>query len=96
MMSVPADQAKLDIGLIWEKSRYQAYVNEADCSGCQICVDRCLFDAIEMEKPLGSKKYKAVVYPEKCFGCGVCVIKCKPRALRMKAVRPPEFIPAKQ
>ncbi len=93
MMYVPIDQAGLDISLIWEKSRYEAYVNLDDCTGCQTCVDRCLFDAIEMERPEGSKKYKPVINPEKCFGCGVCVVGCEPGALKMKTVRSPEHIP---
>ena len=80
--------------MTWEKSRYEAYVIPDDCDGCQVCVDRCLFDAIEMERAEGSKKYKAVVDAEKCFGCGVCVIGCEPDALKMKLVRPPEHIPA--
>ena len=93
MMYVPMDQAGLDISMIWEKSRYQAEVNQDDCSGCQTCVDRCLFDAIEMERPEGSKKYKAVINADKCFGCGVCVVGCETGALKMKLVRPPEHIP---
>jgi NAD-dependent dihydropyrimidine dehydrogenase PreA subunit len=93
MLTVPIDQAGLDISLIWEKSRYEAYVNLEDCDGCQVCVDRCLFDAIEMERPEGSKKYKPVIDPEKCFGCGVCVVGCEQEALKMKVVRPPEYIP---
>jgi Pyruvate/2-oxoacid:ferredoxin oxidoreductase delta subunit len=94
MTYVPMDQAGLSIGKVWEKSRYQAYVNQEDCDGCQVCVDRCLFDAIEMVRPEGSKKYKATVIPDKCWGCGVCVVGCEPEALKMKVVRPPEHIPA--
>jgi len=94
MNTVPMDQASLAIGMVWEKSRYEAYINPDDCDGCQVCVDRCLFDAIEMERPEGSKKYKAVIDPEKCFGCGACVVGCEPGALKMKVVRPPEHIPA--
>ena len=91
---VPLDQAGLPLETAWAKSRYRAYVDQDDCSGCQTCLDRCLFDAIEMVKPPGSKKYKALVDPDKCFGCGVCVVGCKEGALHMKAVRPPEHIPA--
>lgn len=80
----------------WAKSRYEAYVTQDDCTGCQVCVDRCLFDAIDMVRPEGSKKYKAVVDPEACFGCGVCVLGCDYDALKMRAVRPPEYIPAPQ
>jgi len=93
MMYVPADQAGIPIGTIWEKSRYQAYVNQDDCTGCQDCVERCLFDAVEMVKPEGSKKYKASVIAENCFGCGSCVVGCQQEALKMKLVRPPEHIP---
>ena len=75
---IAPDQANLPLGLSWDKSRYLAYVNPDDCDGCQVCVDRCLFDAIEMERPEGSKKYKAVIDPEKCFGCGVWVVGCNP------------------
>ncbi len=94
MTAVPLDQAGLPLETAWAKSRYRAYVDQDDCSGCQSCLDRCLFDAIEMVKPPGSKKYKALVDPDKCFGCGVCVVGCKEGALHMKAVRPPEHIPA--
>ncbi len=95
MMTVPIDITPgMNIGQIWAKSRYEAYVIQEDCTGCQDCVDRCLFDAIEMVKTEGSKKLKAVVDPEKCFGCGVCVLVCETAALKMKTVRPPEHIPA--
>jgi len=75
------------------KSRFEAAVDQDLCTGCQVCIDRCQFDAIEMVKPAGSKKFKAVVNPEKCWGCGVCVIKCDPGALSMRLVRPLEHIP---
>jgi Pyruvate/2-oxoacid:ferredoxin oxidoreductase delta subunit len=94
MTYVPMDQAGLPAGTAWEKSRYQAYVNQDDCTGCQTCVDRCLFDAIDMVRTEGSKKLKAVVIEDKCFGCGVCVLGCQDDALKMKCVRPPEHIPA--
>lgn len=93
MIYVPMDMVNAPIGRVWEKSRYQAYVNLDDCNGCQECLDRCQFDAIDMVKPEGSKKYKAVIDSEKCWGCGVCVIGCEPEALSLAPVRPPEHIP---
>lgn len=90
---VALDQAKVPIDKAWAKSRYQAYVDTEECKGCQTCVERCQFDAIEMQRPAGSKKLKAVVDGEKCFGCGVCVVTCETGALKLKAVRPPEYIP---
>lgn len=90
---VPLDRAGLPIDRGWARTRYEAYVNQGDCDGCQICIDRCPFDAIEMVRPEGSKKFKAVVDPEACYGCGVCVVGCDQEALKMKVVRPPEHIP---
>jgi NAD-dependent dihydropyrimidine dehydrogenase PreA subunit len=74
-------------------NRFLALVDEKKCTGCQTCVKRCKFDAIEMKKVSpGSKKQKAVISAEKCKGCGLCIISCKQNALRYEIVRPPEYI----
>jgi len=73
-------------------SRYRATVETESCSGCQTCIDRCPFDAIEMVKIPDSKKMKARIINEKCMGCGVCVITCEPNALTLEIARPPEYI----
>ena len=73
-------------------SRYRARVDSESCVGCQECVDRCFFDAIEMTKVPGSKKLKAFVNEEKCMGCGLCVIGCEHKALIFDLVKPPEYI----
>ncbi len=78
----------------YEKSRFEATDDLEVCDGCQDCVERCQFDAIDMEKIGGHKKMKAVVNPENCMGCGVCVLVCDPGSLTMTIVRPPEHIPA--
>ncbi|MEM1659504.1 MAG: 4Fe-4S dicluster-binding protein [Candidatus Jordarchaeales archaeon] len=85
--NIPVTKAAL------EKSRWQAFIDEEKCKGCQTCVERCHFEAIEMYRPEGSKRYKARVIPENCFGCGVCAVKCPEGAITLKAVRPPEHIP---
>jgi len=74
-------------------SRYRAKVNQELCSGCQTCIERCKFDAIEMQKVTGSKKLKSTIIKEHCMGCGVCVITCPKQALTLELVRPPEHIP---
>ena len=94
MIVVPMRREGYLLNKAWAKSRYEACVDQDECNGCQDCVERCPFDAIEMVKPEGSKKLKAVVDPEPCFGCGVCVVGCETGALKMKVVRPPEHIPA--
>jgi Na+-translocating ferredoxin:NAD+ oxidoreductase subunit B len=73
-------------------NRFLAAVEVDTCIGCQDCVDKCMFNAIEMKKPVGSKKLKASIDKEKCRGCGVCVVGCKQKALRLEIVRPPEYI----
>jgi ferredoxin len=78
----------------YAKSRFLAEVDQEACQGCQTCIERCHFDAIEMEKVGGSKKRKATIDAERCFGCGVCVLTCEPKALKLSLVRPPEHIPS--
>jgi len=75
------------------KSRFQAEVDKAVCKGCQTCVERCPFEAVEMVKIPGEKKLKAQVRSEKCFGCGVCAVGCESEAIRLVEIRPPEYIP---
>ena len=79
-----------------EKSRFEASVNEELCNGCEVCVARCQFDAIEMVQSHDSKGLKALIDPEKCWGCGSCVIKCEPEALSLRLVRPLDYIPAEK
>jgi len=71
------------IGQVLEKARFRAEVNRDLCTGCQDCVERCFFEAIDMTKSLPGKKLKATVDHEKCFGCGVCVVACEPGAITM-------------
>ncbi len=84
------EHGNLETGLA--KSRYQAAVDSGKCDGCQVCIDRCIFDAIEMVKVPGSKRLKAQIDAEKCYGCGECVLTCNPRALSLKVIRPADYI----
>jgi ferredoxin len=76
-------------------SRYQAKVKTELCKGCQQCLKRCPFGAVEMVPVAGADKPRAFVHKEKCLGCGVCVVGCKNKAMTFELVRPPEFIPPK-
>ncbi|MBN1190364.1 MAG: 4Fe-4S binding protein [Dehalococcoidales bacterium] len=73
-------------------SRWRARVDESECVGCQTCIDRCFFDAIEMKKVSGSKKMKAFIDIEKCMGCGLCVLGCEQKAIKFDLVKPPEYL----
>ncbi|MDP2854654.1 MAG: 4Fe-4S binding protein [Smithellaceae bacterium] len=68
-------------------SRFEAFVHADLCSGCEVCMDRCFFDALSMKDDL------AAVDPEKCLGCGVCTVVCPTEALKLKEVRPSDFVP---
>jgi ferredoxin len=78
---------------ILSPSRFRAVIDETKCQGCQTCVDRCIFDAIEMRKLANSKRMKAYINNEHCMGCGVCTFKCPNGAMRLELIRPPEHIP---
>jgi Pyruvate/2-oxoacid:ferredoxin oxidoreductase delta subunit len=79
-----------------EPNRFLAVVNEELCNGCQTCVERCPFNAIEMQKTPNSKKLKSHIIDENCKGCGVCIVGCKQKALRYEIVRSPEYFAARQ
>lgn len=72
---------------ILQKSRFRAEVDQELCTGCQDCVERCFFEAIEMKQSPPSKKLKATLDKEKCFGCGLCAVVCEPEAITMKLVQ---------
>ena len=71
-----------------DPSRFQAWIDPDLCTGCESCLDRCYFGAIEMVDESAE-----VVHPEKCMGCGLCQVTCPSEAITMVEVRPPDFIP---
>jgi len=72
------------IGQLLEKSRFRAVADRDACTGCQECVERCFFGAIEMVKPAEGGIAVAAVDEEKCFGCGLCTLVCEPGAIAMR------------
>ena len=70
-------------------SRFSAVVDDALCSACETCLDRCHFDAISM---LGEND-TAVIDSGKCMGCGLCLVTCPDNAIVLNETRPAEFIP---
>ncbi len=63
-------------------SPYFALVDEEICAACEICVDRCQMDAIEVNG-------HAQVLRERCIGCGLCVTTCETEAMYLE--RKPEY-----
>jgi Pyruvate/2-oxoacid:ferredoxin oxidoreductase delta subunit len=71
-------------------SRYRARVEAQDCTGCELCIERCFFEALSMRE----KERVAQVEEASCMGCGVCQVICPTDAILMHATRPEEFVPA--
>jgi len=70
-------------------SRFAAVVDIDECSSCEECVEKCFFDAINMDGEGGT----AAIIPEKCMGCGVCTVDCPTEALSMTEVRSADHVP---
>jgi ferredoxin len=69
-------------------ANYYAVNDDALCSGCGLCVERCQMEAIAMEG--GQSR----VDPERCIGCGLCTTVCATQALRL-VKKDPVTVPKK-
>lgn len=78
-----------DRGKFVAPSRYRAWVDPDECIGCDLCLDRCYFDAMSMD---GDREL-AVVDEQNCMGCGLCQVVCPTDAIIMQEVRPAAFVP---
>ena len=76
--------------LFTSPSRFLAVVDAEACSGCEVCMDRCFFEAIDMEGENGS----AQVDEKNCMGCGLCMVTCPESAISMKETRKIDSIPS--
>jgi Pyruvate/2-oxoacid:ferredoxin oxidoreductase delta subunit len=61
-------------------SSFAAELDEAACTGCGVCVERCQMEALTQ----AGKKEKAVLDAGRCIGCGLCVTTCPGKALKLK------------
>ena len=71
-------------------SRFRASVAADECNACELCLDRCYFDALAVDDDSGV----AVVDQENCMGCGLCTIVCPTDAISMELARSEDFVPA--
>ena len=65
-----------------------AYIEEALCSGCQVCVSLCPYNAIEMDR----EKMVARMSDVLCKGCGVCVAACPSGAISQRMFEDDQLI----
>ena len=56
-------------------TNYYAHIRADDCTACEICLERCQMDAIQM------KDNVAVIDPDRCIGCGLCITTCCSQAI---------------
>jgi NAD-dependent dihydropyrimidine dehydrogenase PreA subunit len=59
------------------KSGFVAMVDLDKCTGCGVCLERCVFHARKLEDG------KSVVVEENCQGCGLCTTTCSAGASRL-------------
>lgn len=70
------------------KSNYYARVDGDECSGCEVCLDRCQMEAIDIVEE------KAVINLNRCIGCGLCISTCPSDAMRlMKKSEDQQYVP---
>jgi Na+-translocating ferredoxin:NAD+ oxidoreductase subunit B len=69
------------------RSDFFAVVDEDLCNACEICIDRCQFDALQMLDDVCS------VNTTFCFGCGLCVTSCTSGALLLQQKNSEELCP---
>lgn len=72
------------------RANYEAVVEDSNCIGCEICVDRCQVSAITMVDGI------ATIDRDKCLGCALCVTTCGSDAMKLiprpssEQIAPPE------
>lgn len=59
-------------------SNYQSAIKKENCTGCEICLDRCQMEAITM-----TEDGVAQVELNRCIGCGLCVTTCPSDAIAL-------------
>lgn len=69
-------------------SSFVVMVDEDECSGCGLCVDRCQMEALSLNGDSVVRK------AERCIGCGLCISVCPTAALKLElrkgALVPPQ------
>jgi electron transport complex protein RnfB len=64
-----------------ERPRPVAFIDEALCIGCTLCIQACPVDAI-----LGAAKQMHTILPDLCTGCDLCVAPCPVDCIAMLPV----------
>ncbi|MBD3227913.1 MAG: hypothetical protein GF329_06965 [Candidatus Lokiarchaeota archaeon] len=60
-------------------------MNIEECQKCEICVEKCNFDAIRMGE------ISPNIDQKRCMGCGVCVVNCPNQIIELKRIEREEI-----
>lgn len=66
------------------KAAQVAYIDEATCIGCVLCISACPVDAI-----VGAPQYMHTVISDQCTGCELCLPPCPVDCIELKPVAVP-------
>ena len=64
-----------------EKPKSVAFIDEATCIGCTLCIQACPVDAI-----LGAAKHMHTIIASECTGCELCVAPCPVDCISMQPI----------
>lgn len=64
-----------------------AFIREADCIGCALCIRACPVDCI-----IGAFKFMHTVIARECIGCELCLPVCPTDCIEMPARTASQFV----
>lgn len=64
-----------------EKPKQLAYIDEANCIGCTLCIQACPVEAI-----VGAAKQMHTVVADLCTGCELCIAPCPVECIHMQPI----------
>jgi 2-oxoglutarate ferredoxin oxidoreductase subunit delta len=63
-------------------------IDQAKCKGCELCVEACPFEVIEMAKEVNAKGYHFAVSKEVgCTACMNCAIVCPDAVITVYSIK---------
>jgi len=69
------------------RSDFYARVEKELCTGCEVCIERCHFNAMAMVDGV------CTVDTSQCYGCGLCISSCDSEALSLLQKTPENLSP---